>query len=124
MNPPRVSRHKTTSSASLRVRVGAAIKRQRLLRSWTQAELAEKADLSVKYIGQIERGAANPTIESLEVFGRLFEWDPSKLVSPAGRGAADGVRRVLRVELRHLAESINLIVNELEPVASAPGDDR
>jgi transcriptional regulator with XRE-family HTH domain len=124
MNPPRVSRDKNKPTASLRVRVGRTIKRHRLVHGWTQAELGAKAGFSAKYVGEIERGTANLTIEVLEVFGRLLEWDPTKLVSPAGRGAADGVRRVLRVELRHLAESINLIVNELEPVASAPRDDR
>lgn len=125
MSPPRATRSiPNRSSASLRVRVGVVIKRRRLARGWTQAELGEKAGLSEKYVGEIERGTANLTIEVLEVLGRLLEWDPTKLVSPAGRGAADGVRRVLRVELRHLAEAINLIVNELEPAASAPRDDR
>ena len=31
----------------------------------TQQQLAEKADLSIKYLGEIERGLANPSLSSL-----------------------------------------------------------
>ena len=37
----------------------------RELKGFTQEELAEKAKLSSKFIGEIERGTGNPTIESL-----------------------------------------------------------
>jgi transcriptional regulator with XRE-family HTH domain len=37
----------------------------RELKGFTQEELAEKARLSSKFIGEIERGIGNPTIESL-----------------------------------------------------------
>lgn len=43
--------------------------RVRLLRktqNLTQEELAEKAGLSYKFIGEIERGAANPTLDTIE----------------------------------------------------------
>lgn len=31
----------------------------------TQQQLAEKADLSIKYLGELERGRGNPTLSSL-----------------------------------------------------------
>jgi hypothetical protein len=43
----------------LRIRLGKALQKHRLAAGLTQAELAELADLSLKYVGEIERGEAN-----------------------------------------------------------------
>lgn len=44
--------------------IGALIKKHRKKHKLTQAELAEKADMSEKHIGQIERGVFQPTLIS------------------------------------------------------------
>lgn len=61
--------------------VGERIKNRRLRLGWTQEELAEKAALHNTYIGQLERGEKNATLESIEkvatglgvTFEELFE---------------------------------------------------
>lgn len=45
-------------------RVGKNIREKRLAKSWKQETLAEKTDLSVPYIGMIERGEKSPRLET------------------------------------------------------------
>lgn len=45
--------------------LGKRIQSLRKKAGLTQLELAEKANLSLKHLGEIERGRGNPTLESL-----------------------------------------------------------
>jgi transcriptional regulator with XRE-family HTH domain len=45
--------------------LGAALKASRVRQQLTQEELAERSGLSYKFIGEIERGRGNPTVETL-----------------------------------------------------------
>ena len=49
----------------IQLRFGKRIKYLRRLRNLTQAQLAEKIDLSINYISQIETGEATPTFKTL-----------------------------------------------------------
>ena len=49
--------------ASLRVRFGRRVRELRTKRGWTQEQLAAKAGKHWTYIGGIERGERNPTLE-------------------------------------------------------------
>jgi transcriptional regulator with XRE-family HTH domain len=52
--------------------LGHAVRTERLARKLTQEELAEKADLSLNWIGVIERGEQSPTLDSiLQIAGAL-----------------------------------------------------
>ena len=44
--------------------IGENIRKKRLAKSWKQATLAEKVDLSNSYIGMIERGEKKPKLET------------------------------------------------------------
>ena len=44
--------------------VGKNIRKYRLMRKLRQEDLAEKADLSINYVGAIERGEKTPSLES------------------------------------------------------------
>jgi transcriptional regulator with XRE-family HTH domain len=52
----------------LRAALGSRVKGLREERGWSQAQLAERADLDLTYISGIERGRRNPGLNSL---GRL-----------------------------------------------------
>lgn len=80
-------------------RVGAMLQRQRLRQALTQAELAERADLSLKYLGEIERGEANATIQALERIALVLGWDPWTLFAQEQQPVAQGVHQVLMTEL-------------------------
>jgi transcriptional regulator with XRE-family HTH domain len=45
--------------------VGARLKQLRQARRLTQEQLAERAGLSYKFIGEVERGRGNPTLTTL-----------------------------------------------------------
>lgn len=45
--------------------VGQRIRKLRRARGFTQQELGEYADLNYKFLGEIERGIQNPTIQTL-----------------------------------------------------------
>lgn len=47
------------------IQLGQNIKRLREKKGWTQEELAEKAELHISYIGQIERGLRYPSLKVL-----------------------------------------------------------
>lgn len=51
--------------AELRLQLGERVKYFRQLSRLTQAQLAEKADLSVNYVSEIETGMASPTLKTL-----------------------------------------------------------
>lgn len=46
--------------------LGRRVKELRKKRGLTQEELAERASVDVKYLGNIERGRENPTVGTLE----------------------------------------------------------
>jgi transcriptional regulator with XRE-family HTH domain len=53
-------------------RIGARVREFRHVRRLTQAALSERAGLSCKFIGEVERGVGNPTVESLDAIARAL----------------------------------------------------
>lgn len=49
----------------LRGRMGARVRQLRHARRLTQEQLAERAGLSYKFLGEVERGRGNPTLTTL-----------------------------------------------------------
>lgn len=60
------------------IHLGLQIRRARLARGLTQADLAEKADLAQNYIGILERGSGKPALNTLvniaEILGVNFDY--------------------------------------------------
>lgn len=53
-----------------KIKIGAQIREARLLKKYTQETLAEKADIGVTYLSDIERGVKFP---SLTIFIKIVE---------------------------------------------------
>ena len=62
-------------------RIGDAIRRYRRQQGWSQAELAEEADVSVDHIGLLERGLRLPAVPLLVGLSDLFAVPLDSLVS-------------------------------------------
>lgn len=62
--------------ANLGQTVALRIRQERIRLKWTQEELADRTGLSVRYIGQLEREKASPTINALEKLARALRVDP------------------------------------------------
>jgi transcriptional regulator with XRE-family HTH domain len=64
-------------------------KRVRFLRKerqWTQEQLGEKAGLTYKFVGQIERGEVSPTLDSLDKLAKAFGVTAGELLSFEKKG--------------------------------------
>lgn len=58
---------------SLRNRLGKNIRVLRKARGWSQETLGERADLSYKFVGEIERGLVNPSLDSLVKIANVLD---------------------------------------------------
>jgi transcriptional regulator with XRE-family HTH domain len=63
----------------LKKSLGTAIRRQRNLLGISQEELAHRAGLHRTYISDLERGARNPSIGSIEKLAEALQISVSKL---------------------------------------------
>ncbi len=61
------------------------VRRHRSKAGWTQEELADRVGLSVRYIGEIERRQASPTVSVLGRLANAFGIDPAELLKPVRR---------------------------------------
>lgn len=74
------SRLHHADTAAWRREVGANIRRMRRQRGLTQAVLAQRARLSTGYVSLIERGLANPRLETLSALSKALETSPMDLL--------------------------------------------
>lgn len=51
---------------------GEAVRKQRINKGWTQDELAERAGLTGKYVGSIERGERDPGLFVMDLLAKTF----------------------------------------------------
>ncbi|GLS06213.1 hypothetical protein GCM10007860_33830 [Chitiniphilus shinanonensis] len=63
-----------------RIRFGIAVRRQRNQLGWSQEELADRSGLHRTYIGQIERGARNISIDNMECLAEALAVSLSELL--------------------------------------------
>jgi transcriptional regulator with XRE-family HTH domain len=63
----------------VRMFLGKRIRSLRKTQGWTQEELAEHADLSHKYIGEVERGEVNPSLDTLLGISNALKIDVAEL---------------------------------------------
>jgi transcriptional regulator with XRE-family HTH domain len=89
-------------TTTLRERLGLAIQKQRQVHGLTQSQLARLAKLSLKHVGEIERGEANASMDALERLTNTLEWDPFELPLREQDTLPEGVRTLLLAELTHM----------------------
>ncbi len=61
--------------------LGARVRRERVLRGWTQEQLAEKADISLSFLGHIERGTRKASLETMVVLCNVLDVSMDSLLS-------------------------------------------
>jgi transcriptional regulator with XRE-family HTH domain len=67
--------------------LGAAVRRLRETRGWSQEQLAEYAELNRSYVGEIERGSAIASIVTVDKLARAFQVPIERLLNPSSGGA-------------------------------------
>ena len=79
--------------ANVRQLFGRSLRALRRLRGLTQEELGERSDVSGKLVGQIERGAGNPTLEVITGFAEALSVEPAALLQFEEDRAGGSVER-------------------------------
>lgn len=60
--------------------VGAKVRRLRLRKGWTQDLFADKSGLNRAHVGEIERGEANVTLQTLKIIADTLQTTIADLV--------------------------------------------
>ena len=77
---------KTPGDSNLRIDLGEAIRCQRSLLGISQDELARRAGLHRTYVSDLERGARNPSVGSIQKIARALQVPVAKLFEAARSG--------------------------------------
>lgn len=64
---------------------GATVRQFRENRGWTQEQLAEQAEMSVTYLGFIERGENVPTLTIILKLAGALDVAPAQLIADVSR---------------------------------------
>lgn len=86
-------------------RFGALLRERRVAASLTQAELAERAQLDVSYISQLERGLRDPSLSSMESLAGALGLSMSQFFDEATDDAASAHARAITQELLTLDDA-------------------
>jgi transcriptional regulator with XRE-family HTH domain len=104
---------------ALRERLGLALQRQRQVHGLSQSQLAKLAKLSLKYVGEIERGEANVSMDALERLTTALEWDPFELPLREQDTLPEGVRTLLLAELTHMQHLVQTAISWVQTLDAA-----
>ena len=88
-------------SKGIRAQVGQRLKELRDSYRITQEQLAERAGRSYKFIGEIERGKANPSLDVIHDLAKALNIEPYELLVVPGRES--GAQSVYRFGLHDVA---------------------
>ena len=90
-----------TATEEIRSQLGQRVRQLRLAYRVTQEQLAERAGLSYKFIGEIERGKANPTVDTLSRLAKALRVEVHELLLTPGRET--GSQAIYRIGFHDLA---------------------
>ena len=82
--------------------MGQRIRQLRKAREWTQQDLAERAQLDYKYVGAIERGERNITLDNIEKIATGFGLEVHQLFLFSAGGDEVSDERISEAKIRDL----------------------
>lgn len=78
-------------SEEIKIQIGIIFKLYRLRKGLSQFQLANEIDLSKDYIGRIERGTTNPTIEIIITMCNFLEVDIIQVFSKLSKSQLESM---------------------------------
>lgn len=103
----------------LRHRLGTCVRALRLVQGWSQERLGEASGLSYKFLGEVERGVANPSIDTLQALASAFKVDVTDLFGGATDRAAVLEYPVTREQAATAREALNTLEGLIRNVSPA-----
>lgn len=111
--------------ASLHERIGKRLRELRRARALTQEQLAERSGLSHKFIGEIERAQANPTVATLGLLSQALGVEVCELFSaPSDSVQALGLYLISPNELALVRDALTTADTVLGKVGSGSSGRR
>jgi XRE family aerobic/anaerobic benzoate catabolism transcriptional regulator len=105
--------------------VGLRVRGLRQQRGMTQAELARQSGVSVRFLGQIEGGEGNVSLEKLEQVAEALGVSPGALLMDAQEEAALGLMEEVKELLRHHSEEeVRQVLGLARSLLLAPAGQR
>jgi transcriptional regulator with XRE-family HTH domain len=104
---------------SLHRRIGGALQVARIGRRLTQAQVAVLADLSLKYLGEIERGEANPTLDTVEAVANVVGLYSAEILVGLRESIVERIRVLLRDDAKSVVERLQEHLEWLETIDPA-----
>jgi transcriptional regulator with XRE-family HTH domain len=98
-------------------RLGAMLQQQRQRHGLSQGELARRAGLSLKYVGEIERAEANVTVDAIDKIANALGWDPWLLFSPERAAISQAAQQFLVTEIDVISERLQNVGRWLAAMA-------
>lgn len=102
----------------LRVRLESTLRELRLTRRLTQEELAERAGLSYKFLGEVERGLGNPSVDTLVSLADALGVDIVDLFGRSERQSSTEVHGIAARDLRMVREALESAADVLQQLDS------
>lgn len=96
---------------NLRIEVGKRIRHLRKLSRYTQEELGERAGLSYKFIGEIERGEVNPSLDSLSSIARALKVGVREIFPEE----TDFLSHFTSQDIQVISKAVTLLSHRLKP---------
>ncbi len=94
---------------AIRGKLGRKIRQLRKSQKLTQEQLGEKAGISYKFIGEVERGAVNPSLDSLIGIAKALHVSVRELFP----GEKDIVTDFSHEELQIIKKAVSLLNSRL-----------
>lgn len=69
---------------AIAIRFGRALRQEREQHQWSQERLAGEAGLNRSYLGEVERGAAVPSLVTIIKLARALQISPTRLLDASG----------------------------------------
>lgn len=94
---------------NIRKKIGKTIRNLRKSKGFTQEQLGEKAGISYKFIGEVERGTVNPSLDSLIAISQALDVNVKELFPSEN----DFVTEFSHEELRTIKMAVKLLNSRL-----------
>jgi len=107
-------KEKTKTGDNLKDLLGSTIKRLRLNSGYSTEEMAEKAGISVPFLGAIERGEKWPSPATLSGIAQGLDVSPYELLKPENSASRDiqGITKKLVSDISSVVnDSLKLIIS-------------
>ena len=112
---------KNNRGEDLKYLLGCNIKQLRGDSGFSQAELAEKADISIPYLGAVERGEKWPSSTTLAEIAYSLSLEPHDLLKPESTSSQE-VRKVINKLTTDISALVNQSVRKLNNIAKESKD--